>query len=62
MPTANYYRMKAKECFDRALSAKRSSEVKKWQQRGHEYSEMALAIDAERGASSGPSHKLTKEE
>ena len=62
MPDATYYRMKAKECFDNALSAAQSSEREKWQQRGREYSDMAIAMDAASGKGADPPHKLTTEE
>jgi hypothetical protein len=58
MPTADYYREKAKECFDHALSAKDKEQAQEWQRRGREYAEIALAMDAETGKGTDPSSKL----
>ena len=61
MPDAAYYRMKAKECFDHALNVKDKAEVQQWRERGREYGELALAMDAETGRGADPPSRLTTE-
>ena len=61
MPDASYYRLLAKQCFDKALSANDQSERMHWQQRGREYAELAIAMDAENGKGADPPSKLTTE-
>jgi hypothetical protein len=62
MPDAAYYRMKAKECFDHALSAEDKAEATRWQERGREYGELAIAMDAETGKGAAQPAKLATEE
>jgi hypothetical protein len=57
MPDAAYYRMKAKECFDRALETTSPKARANWQQRGREYGELAVATDAETGKGAGTPDK-----
>jgi hypothetical protein len=54
--------MVAKECFDRALGATNTTDRRKWEQRGREYSELAIAMDAETGKGANPPSSLTAEE
>jgi hypothetical protein len=61
MPDAAYYRMKAKECFDHALSAANKAEAERWRERGREYGELAIAVDAETGrGATAPAHLATE--
>lgn len=62
MTNASHYRKLARECFDKALSATNATDRIKWQQRGREYSELAIAMDAKTGKDSDPPRKLRKEE
>jgi hypothetical protein len=61
MPDAAYYRMKAKECFDHALNATDKAEVQQWRERGREYGELAIAMDAETGKGAASPSRLTTE-
>jgi hypothetical protein len=62
MPDAAYYRMKAKECFDHALNAPDKAESQQWRERGREFGETAMAVDAKTGKGADPPSKLTTED
>jgi hypothetical protein len=62
MKDASYYRMMAKDCFDKALAAKDNADAETWRRRGQEYGELALKADAENGKGGNPPAKLPKEE
>jgi hypothetical protein len=62
MTTAEYYRMKAKECFDHALSASDKAEAQKWRERGREYGGLAIALDAETSEGESPPSRPPKED
>jgi hypothetical protein len=64
MATATYYRMKARDCFDKALAADNQHDRTIWQQQGREFAELAISLDAEtgKGAANPDKLKLTTEE
>jgi hypothetical protein len=62
MATAAYFRMKARDCFDKATAADNQQDRMKWQQRGREFAEKAIAKDAETGKGAVDPDKLTTEE
>jgi hypothetical protein len=47
MTTAAYYRMKAKEFFERALTAPNASEEAIWRERAREFLETAISLGAD---------------